>query len=77
MEPCVEHRLERGQIVMGIDGPSHEYDGVVLERVGNGKWGTSCRILWIDDLRVSGHQFIKPIVIVLNFVKHICNFQRR
>ena len=61
MEPCVEHRLERGQIVMGIDGPSHEYDGVVLERVGNGKWGTSCRILWIDDLRVSGHQFIKPI----------------
>lgn len=61
MEPCVEHRLERGQIVMGIDGPSHEYDGVVLERVENGKWGTSCRILWIDDLRVSGHQFIKPI----------------
>lgn len=61
MEPCVEHRLERGQIVMGIDGPAHEYDGVVLERVENGKWGTSCRILWIDDLRVSGHQFIKPI----------------
>ena len=61
MEPCVEHRLERGQIVMGIDGPAHEYDGVVLERVANGKWGTSCRILWIDDLRVSRHQFIKPI----------------
>ena len=61
MEPCVEHRLERGQIVMGIDRPVHEYDGVVLERVENGKWGTSCRILWIDDLRVSGHQFIKPI----------------
>ena len=61
MEPCVEHRLERGQVVMGIDGPSHEYDGVVLERVENGKWGTSCRILWIDDLRVSRHQFIKPI----------------
>ena len=31
MEPCVEHRLERGQIVMGIDGPAHEYDGIVLE----------------------------------------------
>lgn len=61
MEPCVEHRLERGQIVMGIDGPSHEYEGVVLERVENGKWGTSCRILWIDDLRVSRHQFLKPI----------------
>ena len=30
-------------------------------RMENGKWGTSCRILWIDDLRVSGHQFIKPI----------------
>ena len=32
MEPCVEHCLERGQIVMGIDGPAHKYDGVVLVR---------------------------------------------
>ena len=61
MEPCVEHRLERGQIVMGIDGPSSEYKGVILNRIENGQWGTSYRILWIDDLRVSRHQFIKPI----------------
>lgn len=61
MEPCIDPELKRGQLVVGFDGPASQHDGVVLARQESARWGTSYQILWMDDLRTSGHQFIKPI----------------
>ena len=61
MEPCIDPELKRGQLVVGFDGPASQHDGVVLARQENARWGTSYQILWMDDLRTSGHQVIRPI----------------
>ena len=61
MEPCIDPELKRGQLVVGFDGPASQHDGVVLARQESARWGTSYQILWMDDLRTSGHQVIRPI----------------
>ena len=61
MEPCIDPELKRGQLVVGFDGPASQHDGIVLTRQESARWGTSYLILWMDDLRTSGHQVIRPI----------------
>ena len=61
MEPCLDSKLKRGQLVVGYDGPSTGHNGVVLGSQDDNRWGTSYQVLWIDELLKSGHQFIRPI----------------